>query len=296
MLPWGMSERRGLKAARVLWITSMVVLTVIGLAGLPEDWRRWMNEWLPALLPILLHPATTISAAVMVWWGAYNYGFNRALQGARRTPWSRVTVKRLLDQPENGKRNEKKALMNWLVENRHLLTSRYHGHADRQEITRALNRVSVVFAGSPEVTELARQWTRKPGHDSVFFPLIIKAMSNVTGSPVDVEALDTAFIPNRPAEETCKVRYKHGEFGAWREQQLPLQSGLVHRMDFDDAGRRNVIEVDAAYRLVFLDHDDLWAEQDAGTVRRYSSGPFAEGHGLKVVPVQIEEAALAQER
>ena len=291
MLPWGMSKRQVLKGAKVLWITSMVVLTVIGLAGLPEDWRRWMNEWLPALLPIVLHPVTAISAAVMVWWGAYNYGVNRALRGVRRTTLSDTTG-RQLDQPRNGKRAERIALMNWLVENRHLLTSRYDGHADRQEITRALNRVSVVFGDSPEVTELARQWTRKPGHDSVFFPLIIKAMSNVTGSSVDVEALDTAFVPNRPARETGTVRYKHGESGAWREQQLPLQSGLVHRLSFDDAGRKNVIEVDIAYRLMFLDHEDQWVEQDAGTVRRYTSGPFAEGYGLKVVPVQIEEATI----
>ena len=33
-----------------------VLLWVVGLAGLPDAWERWMSEWLPAVWPLLLNP------------------------------------------------------------------------------------------------------------------------------------------------------------------------------------------------------------------------------------------------
>ena len=53
---------------RVVGVASGAVWAV-GLAGLPEDWHRWVNEWLPALWGVLSNPNVTapLGALAILW-------------------------------------------------------------------------------------------------------------------------------------------------------------------------------------------------------------------------------------
>lgn len=86
--------------------------------------------------------------------------------------------------------------------------------------------------------------------------------------------------------------YVPGQGGMWRETQVPLGQGLTHRVHFDDCGRENIIQVNKAYRIVFTDprSGDFWGEQVDGDIRRYRSGPFSKGYGLRDVFLMIELA------
>ena len=48
-------SRLGKLLKRVLGVVG-VLLWVVGLAGLPDAWERWMSEWLPAVWPLLSNP------------------------------------------------------------------------------------------------------------------------------------------------------------------------------------------------------------------------------------------------
>ena len=98
--------------------------------------------------------------------------------------------------------------------------------------------------------------------------------------------------PTHRARETVLVMYKHGSDGPWHEQRLETEQGLMHRLRFDDAGDQNVIEMERSNQLIFTDPitGKLWYGCVDGIVRRYTSGPFAAGHGLKDVFVMIERS------
>ena len=87
------------------------------------------------------------------------------------------------------------------------------------------------------------------------------------------------------------VRYAHGSH-QYSEMRLPLKRGLVHRLQFKDQGRENIIEINKAYRIVFTDtrSSNLWWQQVEGDIRRYKSGPHSEGYGFTDVFVMIERS------
>lgn len=58
---WQWLKRTAGVASATIWI--------VGLAGLPEDWRRWMQEWLPVVWGVLSNPNVTapLGALAIIW-------------------------------------------------------------------------------------------------------------------------------------------------------------------------------------------------------------------------------------
>ena len=103
-----------------------------------------------------------------------------------------------------------------------------------------------------------------------------------------------ARLQKQPQDETDKVAVLHtpDQKGTWQETPFTLKQGLTYRLQFEDQGRENVIQLNKAYRLIFTDAkaSHFWSDQVDGDVRRYRSGPYAAGYGLRDVFVMIEPA------
>ena len=80
---WKWAKRVGGVASGAVWI--------VGLAGLPEDWDRWVNEWLPALPGVLNNPNVTapLGALAIIW--AYDEVWTRRRR--HKQPIEREAVK-----------------------------------------------------------------------------------------------------------------------------------------------------------------------------------------------------------
>ncbi len=93
---------------------------------------------------------------------------------------------------------EKRDLMLELLSNMHWLTPSYQ-HDPQSPMPVLLNRARCVFGEDWRVTEWLNQMLEKPGHLTVHFPELLKAMSEVTGTPVPGN-LESCFVPGERVE------------------------------------------------------------------------------------------------
>ena len=74
-------------------------------------------------------------------------------------------------------------------------------------------------------------------------------------------------------------------------KRVPSRVGLVHRLPFADDGTAKIIEVDARFRVRFVDTpnwEHFWHEEKDGPVRRLICRYIPEGHGYRQVFVTFE--------
>ena len=103
----------------------------------------------------------------------------------------------------------KRELLLRLVKHMHRLTPGYRHDPTQKEdpIAETLNEARMVFGRDRQVVDVLDQMLKNPGHLSVHFPMLIKAMSKVTGEKIDPATFDTAFISSRAPsaeDEPCR--------------------------------------------------------------------------------------------
>ena len=251
-----------------------------GLAGLVsagwtavKGWLETLGNWTPLELTVVIGGGLVALVSLILLFSSI---------------WPTKKARQALGTVADPRADEKMELLNALVGHRHLLTDLRRGDpargdpAKNEMVIPVLNRIPVVFGPTSAPGRIAARWLNTRGHDTVFFTLLLDAMARNTGTEIDIDTPNEAFISRpdaQPDEDPNVVRLRAlvGRFGGIKafaemksSQAVTDIAGLTY--DLEEMGvhyprlPENVNELEPwCYFLSYLER--VAAAGDIGTAR-----------------------------